>query len=64
MKFIQIPERGHEPVTVNISHIVQMYMTRANNETFTRVCLTAGNSYIDTPLTVDQVLNLIKGTAQ
>jgi hypothetical protein len=59
MKFIEIQERRRDLVTVNTAHIVQMYTVHHEDETFTRVCLTAGNSYIDSPLIISQILHRI-----
>jgi hypothetical protein len=59
MKFIEIQERHRDVVTVNAEHIVQMYTVHHEDDTFTRVCLTAGNSYIDSPLTIPQILSRI-----
>ena len=56
MKFIEIQERHRDVVTVNSEHIVQMYTIHNEGDTFTRVCLTAGNGYIDSPMTIPQIL--------
>ena len=58
MKFIEIQERGRDTVTVNAAHIVQLYIVTIKDETFTRICLTGG-SYIDSPLTITQIMHRI-----
>jgi hypothetical protein len=59
MKFIEIQTRNGDVETVNAYHITKMYVVTYNGDTFTRVCMVMGTMYIDSPLTVSQILHRI-----
>lgn len=58
--FIEIEDTRDTVYTVNVSHILKMYTVTYDGDTMTRIILTTGGGMIDSPLTVNEILNRIK----
>jgi hypothetical protein len=59
MKFVEIQTRFGGVEIVNAHHITKMYVVEYDGEKLTRVCMVMGTAYVDSPLTVSQILHRI-----